>query len=142
MCHRSCTRSIVLECTSERLFEIGTSSCQVQNAHCAFVVHDVTNIFRISHSIFLTTESHAFGKSMKKSLLFLLALSLTSCIAEDDYNEECSVYLAESTVKNGGWGVFAGEDYEPGDVVGYAGLGVQVLESHMMREELLSKFLT
>lgn len=82
-------------------------------------------------------------KSMKKSLAFLLLLSLSSCIAEDHSEElECSVYLAESSVKNGGWGVFAGKDYALGDRIGYAGVGVQVLESHELREEFLSKFLT
>lgn len=79
---------------------------------------------------------------MKKSLAFLLALSLSSCLAEDHTEEkECSVYLAESSVKNGGWGVFAGKDYALGERIGHPGLGVQVLESHELREELLSKFL-
>lgn len=29
----------------------------------------------------------------------------------------CGLYLAESTIPNGGWGVFAGKDYEIGDHV-------------------------
>ena len=77
---------------------------------------------------------------MKKSLLFLLALLLSSCVAED-HDEQCSVYLAESSLKNGGWGVFAGKDYEPGDRVGYAGLGVPFVEPDWIQEEFLSKFL-
>jgi hypothetical protein len=32
-------------------------------------------------------------------------------------DEECSLYLGESTIKNAGWGVFAGRSFEPGDQV-------------------------
>ena len=49
--------------------------------------------------------------------------------------------MAESSIKNAGWGVFAGKDYALGERIGHPGLGVQVLESHELREELLSKFL-
>lgn len=39
----------------------------------------------------------------------------------------CSLYLAESTIKNAGWGVFAGKLYSSGDKIGQ-GLGIPVID--------------
>lgn len=40
----------------------------------------------------------------------------------------CSVYLAESSIRNAGWGVFAGRDFSEGERVGMPGLGIQVID--------------
>jgi hypothetical protein len=42
-------------------------------------------------------------------------------------NNNCSIYLAESSIPNAGWGIFAGKDYVPGDRIGYPGMGVPLI---------------
>jgi hypothetical protein len=49
-------------------------------------------------------------------LTFVVALAalVKTINAQDD---DCSLYLGESTIKNAGWGVFAGRAFKPGDQV-------------------------
>lgn len=51
-----------------------------------------------------------------------------------DKPEECSVYLAESSIPNAGLGVFAGKDFAIGDRVGMPGLGIQVTDPDRIYE--------
>ena len=37
--------------------------------------------------------------------------------SNDGQNDECGLYLAESSIKGAGWGVFAGRDFECGERV-------------------------
>jgi len=69
---------------------------------------------------------------MKQLIVFLLILFLSSASADD--NEECAIYLAESSINNAGWGVFAGKDYKNGDKIGEPGLGVHITGSHKIHD--------
>lgn len=50
---------------------------------------------------------------MSKPVATLLWLVLSSVVADDEGNE-CGLYLAKSSIKNGGWGVFAGRNFAYG----------------------------
>jgi hypothetical protein len=52
----------------------------------------------------------------RQVLTFVVALAalVKTINAQDD---DCSLYLGESTIKNAGWGVFAGRAFKPGDQV-------------------------
>jgi len=45
-------------------------------------------------------------------IVALCSLSITKSEVDD-----CSLYLGESTIKNAGWGVFAGRSFKAGDHV-------------------------
>eukprot|EP00550_Attheya_septentrionalis_P006819 CAMPEP_0198296022 /NCGR_PEP_ID=MMETSP1449-20131203/30586_1 /TAXON_ID=420275 /ORGANISM="Attheya septentrionalis, Strain CCMP2084" /LENGTH=163 /DNA_ID=CAMNT_0043996503 /DNA_START=64 /DNA_END=551 /DNA_ORIENTATION=+ len=45
-----------------------------------------------------------------------------------DATDECSIYLAESSIKDAGWGVFAGKDFLFGERLGKPGIGIQVTD--------------
>lgn len=69
---------------------------------------------------------------MNLLLILILSFALFSLIeAKDiDYTEDsCGLYLAESSVKNAGWGVFAGKDFGWGDRM------VRLLHAETVRRE-------
>jgi hypothetical protein len=83
---------------------------------------------------------------MSSSFLFqaCLALLLSPYLAnqDNDADDECSLYLAESSVKNAGWGVFAGKDFTPGEKVGEPGVGVHVMDTYNVQDDgALSEFI-
>jgi hypothetical protein len=71
-------------------------------------------------------------------LLTLLQVSASFSTSDDT----CSLYLAESSVRNGGWGVFAGKNFAHGERVGPPGLGIQITDPFLMRDfGALSEFI-
>lgn len=50
------------------------------------------------------------------SLLFQLVTALAFFVGSSAA-AECSLYLAESTISNAGWGVFAGRDFKTSEPV-------------------------
>ena len=62
-------------------------------------------------SIFGSAGTLAF-----KVVLVLLAFigNVQASIGGSD-EQSCGVYMAESSIKNAGWGVFAGRNFHPGD---------------------------
>jgi hypothetical protein len=70
---------------------------------------------------------------MMNRFFFPLFCLLVSRIRAD-VSSDCSIYLAESSIKDAGWGVFAGKDYAHGDRIGELGLGIQILEANKIRD--------
>ena len=70
---------------------------------------------------------------MMNSFFFSLSCLLVSRIQADDFGD-CSIYLAESSIKDADWGVFAGKDYAFGDRIGEPGLGIPILEANKVHD--------
>jgi len=63
-------------------------------------------------------------------IVALCSLSITKSEVDD-----CSLYLGESTIKNAGWGVFAGRSFKAGDHVGPPGIGIPVLDPERILDD-------
>jgi hypothetical protein len=84
-------------------------------------------------------KSRRFHFARKITLLVITCHLLAVCLGSD--HGECGVYLAESSIKDGGWGVFAGKNFTEGDLIGDFGVAVRI-ESFFQAEGLLKEFLT
>jgi len=78
----------------------------------------------------------------KKKIFILVQVLAKVILPTNSAHGGCSLYLADSTIENAGYGVFAAKEFERGEKIGLPGIGIPVTEASWVRKasEILAKY--